>query len=221
MPEQTEDIPMNKSGSPSEADSTTSAVSLFAPKSHSVLTSIDPVKVSFFVKERERYELEIEQKKTKLPTLTVAPFTASIDRTLLKQLVFLGEFDEIALNKSAEELSFKEIKQFVDGIVRKLSSGFDPQCIEKALKGLQMPMHIADPHARVLHFASCFFEQLKQIGYGEFCTENHEKRTDLLCERLLPPKLREIMETKLEHDKALKKNVKAFVKSIRSEAASC
>lgn len=96
---------MNDSGSPSGADSSTSVVSLFAAISHPVLTSIDPVKVSIFVKERERYELEVGQKKTGLPTLAVAPYTSFIDRTLLRKMVFLGEFDELAPKKSAEELT--------------------------------------------------------------------------------------------------------------------
>lgn len=83
-------------------------------------------------------------------------------------MVLLGEFDDIAPNKTAEQLTSAEVKRFIKGIFKKQTAGFDPNFIEKALKGLRVPMRIADPDARVFHFASGSFERLEQIGYGEF-----------------------------------------------------
>lgn len=79
-------------------------------------------------------------------------------------------------------------------------------------------MKTADASARVLHFASFFFEWLEQVGYDDFCKDNPEKVTELMCKHLLPIKLPEVMTERIEFDKALKKNVKDFVKSIRKEA---
>lgn len=69
------------------------AVTMFTPVTHQFFKRVDPVKVSIFIKERERYELEAAKKQKELPTLTVSPYTSSIDRTLLKLMVMLGEFD--------------------------------------------------------------------------------------------------------------------------------
>ena len=72
------------------AQNGTAAVSVFAPIAAPVLRSVDPVQVASFLKERERYELEILSKQADLPNLKALPYTASIDRTLLKSLFFMG-----------------------------------------------------------------------------------------------------------------------------------
>ena len=79
-------------------------------------------------------------------------------------------------------------------------------------------MDIEGPNARVLEFASSFFESLEKIGYGAFHTDNPEKATELMCKHLLTTKLRDVMTERIEFDKSLKKDDKAFVKIIRTEA---
>lgn len=49
-------------------------------------------------------------------------------------MVFLGGFHEITPDKSAEELWSEEIKQFINRIVKKPSSGFDPTAYRKHRK---------------------------------------------------------------------------------------
>ena len=134
----------------------TSAVSMFTPIAHPALRTVDPVDVSAFLKERERYELEILEKKKELPTLTFTPYTSCIDRKLLKHMLMLGEFDEIAPDKTADQLTSTHVKTFIESFIKKPESGYDPKCIEKALEGFRMPLHIADPSARILQFASSF-----------------------------------------------------------------
>lgn len=80
-------------------------------------------------------------------------------------MVFRAEFDEIAPNKSAEELSSRENKQLINRIDKKPSFGLDPYCIQELLEDLRKPLYIADPDARVLHLPKCFFERLERIGY--------------------------------------------------------
>ena len=197
------------------------AVTVFQPISHPVLRSLDLVKVSAFLKERERYELDIAEKKIELPTLTAAPYTACIDRALLRNMHFLGKFDDIAPNVAVIDLSSDHVKTFISGLVKKPSSGYDPRAIDGALRGLAMPSHIADPDARVLHFANSFFERLEAIGYRSFRDTNKEKTVALMCEHVTPPRLREVMQRKLEFDSDLKADVRGFVKSLCAEAASC
>lgn len=79
-----------------------------------------------------------------------------------------------------------------------------------------MPMHIVDPTARFLCLTSYFFERLEQVVYGDLCTDNSEKATELVYKHLLPGKLCEVMSKRIEFDKALEKDAKAFVKVIRS-----
>lgn len=66
---------------------------LFSTIHSPVLQSVDPVQVAAFLKERERYSLEVEAKQAQVPGVEVSPSTASIDRTLLRNLLFMGKFD--------------------------------------------------------------------------------------------------------------------------------
>ena len=204
-----------------DQDAPTGAVTVFQPISYPFLRSLDPVKISIFLKERERYELEIAEKQIELPTLTAAPFTACIDRTLLRNMHFLGRFDDIAPNVAVSGLTSDHVKRFIFGLVKKPTSGYDPRAIDNALRGLTMPSHIADAESRVLHFANSFFERFDGIGYGSFRDTNKEKTVQLMCEYVTPARLRDVMQRKLEFDPAVRTDVRGFVKSLCSEAASC
>lgn len=136
-------------------------------------------------------------------------------------MVMLPEFDEIAPNRTAEDFTSEQIQILVNSLVEKPEEGYDPLCVDQAVRGLQMPRHIAHHNARVLAFANSFFERLEQIGYGEFSTDHPEKTTKLICKHLLSPKLRGPMNQRIEFDKALKMNVKNFVRIIRREVIAC
>lgn len=204
-----------------DAGVATGAVTVFAPISHPILKSLDPVAVSKFIKERERYELEVEQKKAELPSLTAASYNVSIDRGLLANMVFLGKFDTIAPNKEASELTSNQVKRFIESIVKAPKTGFDPKFIDKALIGFKMPMNVADPEARVLQYANDMFERLQSIGYGEFREKNPKMTVRLMCDNLAPKQLREQMERRIDFDPSIRQDVKAFVRVLCTEAASC
>ncbi len=79
-----------------------------------MLRSVDPVQVAKFLKERERYELEIMSKQADVPNLKRLLYTAIVDRTLLKSLFFMGKFDHIAQEaKSVSNLTDDHIKLYV------------------------------------------------------------------------------------------------------------
>lgn len=57
--------------------------------------------MSHFHKEGERYELEISTKHAAVPTLKTLPYSASVDRSLLKSLFYVWKFDEICPKTAA------------------------------------------------------------------------------------------------------------------------
>lgn len=94
---------------------------------------------------------EILQKKNELLTLTILPDTAPVHENSLKHMAMSGEFSDIAPAKTAGKLSLDMVKMIIKSLVLKFEKSYDPQCVEKALRGLLMPVHIAGTSARVLH----------------------------------------------------------------------
>lgn len=204
-----------------ESANITTAVSMFTPVTNPVHMSNDIVKVFIFLKEREQYELEVLQKEKELLTLTVSPYTGSIDRTIIGHMIMLREFNDFAPDKTAEELSSDEAKRSFQSLAQEYEEGYDSKWVENALPCLRMTMHIADPGVRVLHVASCFFERLQKLGYGKFCTGNLEKATKLICKHPLSRKLRDEMTGRIGLDNSSEKQPNDFVKIIRQEAHTC
>ena len=152
------------------------AVSVFDPVGAPVLRSVDPVQVAKFLMERERYELEILFNQADFPTLKALPHTASIDRTLLKSLFFMGEFGNIAKGvESASSLNDEHIKAYVQSPVNRTDKTVDHVAIEKVLADVTMPVEIADADARITTYCADFFERLKSIDCGDSREQNLKK----------------------------------------------
>lgn len=127
--EDTPTVPADAVASESSAN-----VTVFAPLQVPVLRSVEPKLVAAFLKERERYELEITAKQAEVPTLSIAPWTSSIDRTLLKNLVYVGKLAKIAPNvTNASDLDDGHIDKYVKLLVTR-NALFEPSAIESALK---------------------------------------------------------------------------------------
>lgn len=75
----------------------------------------------------------------------------------------LGEFNKLAPYKSAEDLTSEDVKEIIHSLVKKPEEDYDSQRVKKALCSLRMPLHIADPSSRVLHFASFFLSALRML----------------------------------------------------------
>lgn len=69
---------------------------MFALIASPILRSIDSVKVSSFIGERERYELELQCKAAEGPMVNVGPYIVSSDRSLLQQLFFIRRLPKFA-----------------------------------------------------------------------------------------------------------------------------
>ena len=198
------------------------SAALFTPISAPILRSVDPVEIARFIKERDRYEVEIESKQGELPNLKPLPYQASIDRSLLKNLLFMGDFEEFAPDaETVEEISNDQIKSFIESKV-----SFDdeeeanPQVILNALKGLRMPMHITNPKARVSQYCNEFLERLDAVGYGAFKTKNPKKTIELLASKVYPTKLKNEMKRRLEYNENLRTDLKSFVKLLKEQAVA-
>lgn len=83
-------------------------------------------------------------------------------------MVMLGKFDDIVPDVVMRYELSTHIKSFIKGSIKKQSTAFELQCIEKAQKVLKMSMNISKAEACVLNYASLFFDRLEQIGYGQF-----------------------------------------------------
>lgn len=103
------------------------------------------------------------QKKIELATFSAAPYTVSIGRGLLVNLVFLRKFDP-----QPSLLSSLPVKISISWNNEAPTSCLYAKFIDKALIGFKMPMNIADSEPRVFHYAKDLFERLENIGYGQF-----------------------------------------------------
>ena len=70
---------------------------------------------------------------------------------MLKNLVVMGELEEIDPEViTAKDIRDEHIKEFIESkLTLDEDEEADPTIISNALKGIRMPMHIADPAARV------------------------------------------------------------------------
>lgn len=198
-------------------------MSVFAPISAPVLRSVDPVEVARFLKERERYELEITAKTFEVPSLKPLLYSASIDRSPLKNLFFMGKFDSIASEVTdVSRLQDSHIRTYIESIVSRSSeSPMDPAVIERALDGWCMPTHILNADARVTHFCSEFFDRLETVGCGYFREENPKKCVNLLIQRLQPAVLKREIRKRVSYDEGLEKDLKKFISALSREAINC
>lgn len=159
-----------------------SGATLFTPISAPILRSVDPVQVSHLLKERERYEVEVNAKKGEIRTISHLPYTASIDGSLLKSLFYMGKFDMWAPKETNTlQITNQNIKYYVQSIISTVrGTTIDPSVIEKTFLYLSMPLYIADPKARITHFFAEFFECLEAVGCGYFRKTNPKLTVKLM-----------------------------------------
>ena len=169
-----------EAGAASDHDSATGAVVVFQPLSHPVLRGVDPVKVSQFWRDRQRYELEVVQKQKEVPSLSLASFNVSVDPGLLRCMHFMGKLRAKAPGKGFTELTSQDIVNWTQSLIKKTDSTYDPAIIEKALSTLRIQVHIADLEVRVLEYCNEYFLFPEAVGYDDFEYEN-PKETVTWC----------------------------------------
>ena len=197
------------------------AAALFTPISPPILRSIDPVEVANFLKERERYEAEVESKRSELPSLKSLPYKASIDRALLKHLLFMQKLDKYAPEATIENLTDEQLQAYLTSLVQRAHTGYEPELIESAIASLSWPDTIIDPDARVTTYCSNFFERLDSVGCGNFKIDNPKHTVSLMLRRVKPYALRDEMRRRLKFDESLEKDVRKFIRVLITEAQAC
>lgn len=112
---------------PSTAGTSTerAQVALFTPIFAPILYFIDPIQVARFFRERGRYELEVESNQAEVASLHTVPYTASIDRSLLKHLVFMRNFDDIDPKATMELQTSEPIKYYLLCLVQSVNQSHD------------------------------------------------------------------------------------------------
>lgn len=112
--------------------------------------------------------MEIDEKSKDVPNLTKASYRVSIDPSLLKRMVYLGRFDDIAPSISEKYLTEAHINKLIEGLWQNLDEGFGSKLIDDALCKLSINMSISDPQACVFQLSHSVFERLSSIGYEKF-----------------------------------------------------
>lgn len=175
--------------------------------------------VTKFLRERQRYEIEVEEKRKEVPTMSLASYKVSIELSLLSTMFNLGEFDDIAPTvEDVTDLTSEHIKEFIKSLVIEETTDFDPHVIEEALVNLKVPMRITNAEARMRQFVAEFFRRLESVGCASIQKSNPKKTIKLIQERLYPKRLRDEMDLKLEYNTLLKSDLKAYMKVLRKEA---
>ena len=95
--------------------------------------------MSQFLRDRERYELEIVEKKKEVPSLRKEYFKVSVDPGLLRRMLFMGRFRNITPGKTVLQVITGHIEQWIRSVVDREDSTFDPAVIEEAIASLRVP----------------------------------------------------------------------------------
>lgn len=135
------------------------ALPVFTPITAPILMSIDPMNVVYFLRERDRYELEVKLKAAEVPSLKVAPFNVSIDRALLKQLLFMKKIRHVAPRATMEKVTSEQIVVYLRSTVC-IRNCVNPDSIEKALAQLRWLSQIDDSDGQVTQYCANFLERL-------------------------------------------------------------
>lgn len=76
----------------------TRSVSLFTPVTALILLFLDPIAIANLLKDRQQFEIEMDEKQIKIPTMIFASWRTSVDSTLLDSRSFMGQLEDIAPN---------------------------------------------------------------------------------------------------------------------------
>lgn len=186
-------------------------VAVFTQISALVLRSFDPVRVAQLLNKRERYEIEIESKRLEFPSLKPVRPTASIDRSLLRSLIYMGDLETFAFGATAKTVTDQQLEMYIKSVSARDGSDYEPSVITSALKELKYPTDISNAPARITTYCAKFFYIPESVGYEDFRDENPKQTAQLLLQKVQPTALITKMFQRIKYDRSLEKNAPALI----------
>ncbi len=153
--------------------------------------------------------------------MKAAPYTASIDRALLKNLIYMGKCKTIAPGATAASITNDPVKAYIESILKRSTSHFDHVLIKRALSTQTFPSNIVDPYARITHYCSDFFERLEGIGCGEFRNKNPKQTSVLLLRKVKPFGIKDKMNRRIQFDESRATDIPRLIEQLSEEAKAC
>lgn len=160
----------------------------------------------------------VDCKKAEELTLKLTPYTASIDRSLLKYLVCMRSFDEIAPDATAETLTSETIKIYLKSQTNNKNEIQNLSLVGEAMAGLKFPTSIRYPIACITTYFAEMLEHLNPMGCRVFKIEKPKHTIKLLLDRLRPPPLKSPMKYRLKLEAGLQNGVGLFVNRLKAVA---
>lgn len=71
------------------------------------------------------------------------------------------------------------------------------------MKGVYMPMSVADPETRVLEYVNDIFQRFEGVVYGTFKHSNRKKTIKLILINYHPDSLKQAMSEHLDYEEVL------------------
>lgn len=198
------------------------SVPVLEPIDAPILRRLDNIKVDRFLKERLRYEVEISMKQGEVPSLRTLSHSASIDKSLLKPLLYIEKFDTVAPTATS--------------VIILTKNGPKDSCMIccRALNlRISTPLSPSRPlpssSCRLRYWTSTFVSEPLRRFLRTFVkralslVRRREPKTSvrLLCSPLKQPIMNKDMSKRLVYEVSLEKSVKTFIKPPIEESINC
>lgn len=144
-------------------------------------------------------------------------YRVSLDPILLRWVLTMGYFDDIAPYTEPGDFGDDQIKKFISKLAEKFDAP-DLKVIEEAIKGLRTKIGIRNPRARVFQLALDYDIYMAPVGYETFKSTKPKKATAHIVQGLHPVALKDQLKIYLEYMPALKKEWKKFLANIAKPA---
>lgn len=126
-------------------------------------------------------------------TLKPTPYKASVNSSLLKHLVFMGCFDDVAPDMIFDQLTDKDIKSYLKSFTQTKNRIYDSTFLKEAIINLNFPVNIRDSSAQITTYCADVFERFDAMGNEVFKTGNLKDTNKLLFELTKPSALKDAM----------------------------
>lgn len=111
-----------------------------------------------------------------MPSSRPVVLTASIDRSFLKSLFYMGDLEPFVPGAAAKTIIDDQLGAYIQSPITRSGKDYDPAVINAALETLKFPVGIGHATARSTCYCAKFFELLEAVGY-----DNSPSRLSTCC----------------------------------------